>query len=73
LKKAISFALTQEQGILLTEEFNKKLQRRKLLLGDDFDANTKRLGMIPFRLFIFLKAENYSRRSFAVTLIFQQP
>jgi hypothetical protein len=54
LKKAIPFSLTREQGLLLTEEFSKKLKNSKLLLGDDFDANTKRLGLITFRLAMIL-------------------
>lgn len=56
LKKAIPFSLTSEQGVHLTGEFNKKLQRSKLLLGEDFDANTKRLGLITFRLAMMLSA-----------------
>jgi len=56
LKKAIPFTLTPDQGDLLTAEFNRKLQRSKLLLGDDFDANTKRLGLITFRLAMILSA-----------------
>jgi hypothetical protein len=56
LKKPILFSLTPEQKLAFTREFKQKLQKSKLLLGDDFDANTKRLGLITFRLAMILSS-----------------
>ena len=42
LKKPISFSLTPDQGRLFTGQFDVMLQRSKLLLGNDFEANIKR-------------------------------
>ena len=46
LREPISFQLTEEHGLQFTEQFNSMLSRNKLLLGRDFDANVKRLGLI---------------------------
>ncbi len=54
LREPISFQLNEEQGHLFTELFNTMLSRNKLLLGRDFDANIKRLGLITFRIAMIL-------------------
>jgi hypothetical protein len=54
LKKPVLFSLTPEQRVGFTNEFKRKLKKNKLLLGEDFDANTKRLGLITFRLAMIL-------------------
>lgn len=56
LKFPISFQLTMEQGREFTTIFNSMLSRNKLLLGNDFDANIKRLGLITFRIAMVLSA-----------------
>ena len=50
IREPVSFQLTEEQGLQFTELFNAMLSRNKLLLGRDFDANIKRLGLITFRI-----------------------
>ena len=54
LREPVSFKLTEEQGQQFTEQFNAMLSRNKLLLGRDFDANIKRLGLITFRIAMIL-------------------
>lgn len=56
LQHPISFKLAEEQESKFTEIFNTMLSRNKLLLGRDFDANTKRLGLITFRIAMILSA-----------------
>ena len=56
LRNPISFSLTQEQGRLFTGQFDMMLKRSKLLLGNDFEANVKRLGLITFRIAMVLSA-----------------
>lgn len=56
LREPISFQLTEEQGQQFTEQFKVMLSRNKLLLGRDFDANIKRLGLITFRVAMILSA-----------------
>jgi hypothetical protein len=56
LREPVSFQLTDEQGHRFTELFNTMLSRNKLLLGRDFDANIKRLGLITFRVAMILSA-----------------
>lgn len=56
LREPIGFQLTEEQGLQFTEQFNAMLFRNKLLLGRDFDANIKRLGLITFRVAMILSA-----------------
>jgi len=56
LREPVSFQLTDEQGHQFTELFNTMLLRNKLLLGRDFDANIKRLGLITFRVAMILSA-----------------
>ncbi len=52
----LQFQLTEEQGTEFTGIFNKMLSRNKLLLGHDFDANIKRLGLITFRIAMIFSA-----------------
>ncbi len=56
LKRPITFSLTSDQGEHFTKVFDDMLNRNKLLLGDDFEANTKRLGLITFRIAMILSA-----------------
>jgi len=56
LRQPVSFQLTDEQGLQFTELFNTMLSRNKLLLGRDFDANIKRLGLITFRVAMIFSA-----------------
>ncbi|MBW8333159.1 MAG: DUF3987 domain-containing protein [Prolixibacteraceae bacterium] len=56
LREPVSFQLNDEQGLQFTELFNTMLSRNKLLLGRDFDANIKRLGLITFRVASILSA-----------------
>jgi hypothetical protein len=50
LERPVSFRLTPGQGRLFTGQFDVMLKRSKLLLGNDFEANIKRLGLITFRI-----------------------
>lgn len=54
LSSPIYFRLTSEQGRHFTSVFNQMLQRNQLLLGHDFKANIKRLGLITFRISMIL-------------------
>jgi hypothetical protein len=56
LKHPINFSLTADQGRLFTEQFDLMLKRSKLLMGNDFEANVKRLGLITFRIAMVLSA-----------------
>lgn len=56
LDQPITFKLTEAQGVMFTEFFNTMLHKDKLLLGSDFDANVKRLGLITFRLAMVISA-----------------
>lgn len=56
LQEPVIFQLTTEQSLQFTEQFNAMLSRNKLLLGRDFDANIKRLGLITFRIAMILSA-----------------
>lgn len=48
--KPYSFEYTEKQGVRFTKIFNQMLSRNQLLLGNDFNANIKRLGVITFRI-----------------------
>ena len=50
LPQKIVFQLTDAQGSKFTDIFNTMLTKNNLLLGRDFDANIKRLGLITFRI-----------------------
>ena len=54
LTKNISFELTEQQGLDFTVYFQSLLIKNKLLLSRDLDANTKRLGVITFRIAMIL-------------------
>ncbi|PKP12062.1 MAG: DNA primase [Bacteroidetes bacterium HGW-Bacteroidetes-4] len=56
LQNPISFELTEAQGDEFTKVFNEMLSRNKLLLGRDFEANVKRLGLVTFRIAMILTA-----------------
>lgn len=54
LEQPIEFKLTEEQGDEFAATFNTLLSRGKLLIGQDFNANIKRLGVITFRIAMLL-------------------
>lgn len=56
LREPVSFRLTDGQAEQFTKVFGEMLSRNKLLLGGDFDANIKRLGLISFRVSMILTA-----------------
>lgn len=52
----IQFCFTAEQGEVFTEQFNTLYKRNRMLLGNDFNANSRRLGLITFRVAMILSA-----------------
>jgi len=52
----IIFRLSKEQGDKFTQYFQNLLDKNKMLLSRDLDANTKRLGVITFRIAMVLSA-----------------
>ena len=42
--------------IFFTEKFNALYKRNRMLLGNDFNANSRRLGLISFRIAMVLRA-----------------
>lgn len=56
LAQPITFKLTEEQGERFTSIFKTMLRKNKLLLGSDFTANVKRLGLITFRIAMVISA-----------------
>ncbi len=56
LQLPITFEFLETQKTEFTQIFNEMLKRNKLLLGNDFIANTKRLGVITFRISMILSA-----------------
>jgi hypothetical protein len=56
LAQPIQFKLTEEQGNKFTVLFSEMLSRNQLLIGRDFNANIKRLGLITFRIAMILSA-----------------
>ena len=54
LDQPIQFKLTAEQGHKFTALFGAMLTRNELLIGRDFNANIKRLGLITFRIAMIL-------------------
>jgi len=64
--EVIQFKFTAEQGESFTEQFSIMYRRNRLLLGDDFTANSRRLGLITFRIAMILSSlrmlqeENFS-------------
>lgn len=53
--KPYSFSFTEEQGTKFTEFFKDAFIRNRLLIGNDFNANTRRLGLITFRIAMVLR------------------
>lgn len=51
----IRFSFTAEQGEIFTKQFNALYKRNRLLLGNDFNANSRRLGLITFRIAMVLR------------------
>lgn len=49
------FRFTAEQGEVFTEQFNALYKRNRMLLGNDFNANSRRLGLITFRIAMVLR------------------
>lgn len=54
LKQPVIFSITTEQATVLTGQFNEMLRRSKLLMGNDLEANIKRLGLATFRIAMVL-------------------
>ena len=54
--KPFNFEYTEEQGVIFTKIFNQMLSRNYLLLGNNFSANIKRLGVITFRISMIFSA-----------------
>lgn len=53
--KPYSFSFTEVQGTKFTEFFKDAFIRNRLLIGNDFNANTRRLGLITFRIAMVLR------------------
>jgi hypothetical protein len=51
----IEFRFTAEQGEIFTQQFNRLYKRNRMLLGNDFNANSRRLGLITFRIAMVLR------------------
>jgi hypothetical protein len=54
--KPISFEFSQEQGMDFTNRFKELFTRNKMLVGNDFNANSRRLGLVTFRIAMVLAA-----------------
>jgi hypothetical protein len=52
---AMEFRFTAEQGEVFTQQFNTLYKRNRMLLGNDFNANSRRLGLITFRIAMVLR------------------
>src|SRR5665647_2019563 len=50
------FSISPEQAGYFTGQFDEMLKRSKLLLGNDLEANIKRLGLVTFRMAMILSA-----------------
>jgi hypothetical protein len=55
-QKPISFEFSQEQGMDFTNRFKELFTRNKMLVGNDFNANSRRLGLVTFRIAMVLSA-----------------
>lgn len=55
-QKPIAFEFSQEQGMDFTEQFKILFTRNKMLVGNDFNANSRRLGLVTFRIAMVLSA-----------------
>ena len=51
----LEFRFTAEQGEIFTQQFNALYKRNRMLLGNDFNANSRRLGLITFRIAMVLR------------------
>lgn len=51
----IQFSFTAEQGEVFTKQFNTLYKRNRMLLGNDFNANSRRLGLVTFRIAMVLR------------------
>lgn len=51
----MEFRFTAEQGEIFTQQFNTLYKRNRMLLGNDFNANSRRLGLITFRIAMVLR------------------
>jgi len=56
LQKPVVFSFSSEQADHFTGIFDKMLQKSKLLLGNDLEANIKRLGLATFRIAMIFSA-----------------
>ena len=56
LSTPIKFELTTQQGIDFTKFFQTMLDKNNVLMSRDLDDNTKRLGVITFRIAMLLSA-----------------
>lgn len=52
--QSIVFKLTPEQALRFTSYFNQMLHKDRVLVGHDFDASVKRMGIIHFRIAMIL-------------------
>jgi hypothetical protein len=51
----IQFRFTTQQGEVFTGQFNALYKRNRMLLGNDFNANSRRLGLVTFRIAMVLR------------------
>lgn len=56
MNSPIRFSFTEEQGKIFTQQFNTLYKRNRMLLGNDFNANSRRLGLITFRIAMVLRS-----------------
>jgi hypothetical protein len=56
LSKPLNFEFTSGQAESFTQSFKELFIRNKLFLGNDFNANSRRLGLITFRIAMVLTA-----------------
>lgn len=56
LRRPVNFSLAPDHAEHFTSQFDLMLRRNKLLLGNDFEANIKRLGLIAFRIAMILSS-----------------
>ncbi len=55
-KTMIEFTFTKEQAEVFTKQFSQLYNKNRLLLGNDFNANSRRLGLITFRIAMVLRS-----------------
>ena len=54
--KPMQFRFTTTQAEIFTDQFNTLYKRNRMLLGNDFNANSRRLGLITFRIAMVLRS-----------------